>query len=96
MVTITGIGNISGPASPDDPRSRGRESDLKTATTQDGLEISPAARQAVEVARYVELSSQDSEVRADRIEEARQSIESGSYKVQEALLGVAVKLLPQM
>ncbi len=77
-------------------RDRARDVQDGAAATTDGVVISPEAQQAAEVARILKASEQQSEIRQKAVEEAQKSIMAGSYKVQEALLGVAVKVLPYL
>lgn len=93
---IVGIGpqREIDPARP--ARDRARDVHDSAAAATDGVEISPEAQQAAEAARILKTSEQQSEIRQKAVEEAKKEIIAGSYKVQEALLGVAIKVMPYL
>jgi len=77
-------------------RDRTRTTATTSATGQDGVTISPEAKLAVEVAHFMKASKQQSEIRQKQVEKAKQDMLDGSYKVQQAVLGVAVKIQPYL
>ncbi len=77
-------------------KDRARTTETTTATGQDGVAISPEAKLAAEIAKFAKASEQQSEIRQKAVEKARQDIMNGSYKVQQAVLGVAVKIQPYL
>lgn len=102
MVGIQGLGGVPEPKSEGPGRVRrdreadeAREASASGASTpsQDGVSISEAAKQAAEVARVVQLSRGSSDIRADRVEAARERLERGDYKNPEVVAQVAERLL---
>lgn len=102
MVGIQGLGGVPEPKSEGPGRIR-RDRDADDAreaassgsgaAPQDGVTISDAAKQAADVARVVQASKNTSDIRADRVEAARQRIERGDYKNPEVVAQVAERLL---
>jgi len=93
MVGINGIGNVPELTNtkPDPVRDR-KKSDTESVGRSDGVQISPEAKQATEVARIVQLSQAQDELRQKEIEEARQNIEQGTYKTVSNILQVAARV----
>lgn len=96
------VNNIVGVAPPREvapvrlTKDRARATENATATSQDGVEISSEAKLAAEVAHFVQALKQESEIRQKQVEEAKKQILAGSYKIQEAVLGVALKIQPYL
>lgn len=102
MVGIQGLGGVPEPKSEGPGRvRRDRDADEareasasgSNAPSQDGVSISDAAKQAAEVARVVQLSKSSSDIRAERVEAAREKLERGDYKNPEVVAQVAERLL---
>lgn len=90
-----GVSLITGALDPSATR-RPETRDPRTETpppAKDSLAVSDDARQAAAAARIIKLSEQGEEIRAERVAEAKKSIEEGTYRVHEAVLRVAVRLL---
>ena len=93
MAGIQGIGGVPEPA-PErlaNARSRKRE-ESKSAAIQDGLQISSEAQQASDVGRLIQVAKEESDIREERVEAAKQSIERGEYKNENVLREVARNL----
>ena len=103
MVGIQGLGGIPEPKSDGTAKTRNeREAasgtqdvspDSGGSSGGDGVKISSAAQAAAQLSRVVELTRTESEIRAERVEEARQRIESGEYKNPEVVAQVAERIL---
>ena len=101
MVGIQGLGGVpepksGGPAKVRNERdNEAREVTSTTASSsaEDNVRISSEAQAAVEVARLVQASSTQTDIRADRVEAARARIEQGSYKDPAVVAKVADKIL---
>jgi len=92
MITIQGIGGVPEPAGPKQTQNRDKTPPADTAVAGDGVSISPEASQAATAGDIVRQTSQQSDVRQVKIEQARQNLEEGTYKVQEVVLQVAARL----
>ena len=100
MVGIQGLGGVPEPKSGGPAKVRNeREQDARdvssttASSAEDNVNISSEAQAAVEVARLVQASSTQSDIRADRVEAARQRLEQGSYKDPAVVGQVADKIL---
>jgi len=101
MVGVQGLGGIpepksGGPAKVRNEReNENREVSSTTASSsgEDNVRISSAAQAAVEVAKLVQASSVQSDIRADRVEAARERIEQGSYRDPAVVDQMADKIL---
>ncbi|MBI2435065.1 MAG: flagellar biosynthesis anti-sigma factor FlgM [Candidatus Hydrogenedentes bacterium] len=99
MVGIQGLGGIPEPK-PERPAKLRNEGEKPTsgvlaasqAPAQDDLKISSEAQAAAEVARIIQTSLSQEEVRIDRVEAARERIERGDYKNPEVVAKVAEKI----
>lgn len=91
MVGIQGIGPFSGPANSKQVQGREKSSDTARAAATDGLDISLEAQEASAVSE-VAAQAPRSEIRAERIAQARENIEQGVYRIQEVVLQVADRL----
>lgn len=91
MAGIKGIGGIPEPA-PDRSagvRDKKRDETVKSAPSQDDVLISSEAQAAAKVAQILQLSRQQSDVRAERVAAAKEAIERGDYKKPEVVQEVA-------
>ena len=101
MVGIQGLGGIPEPKSGGPAKVRSeRESETRTlnsttasSSSEDNVSISSEAQVAAEVARLVNSSRTETDVRSDRVEAARARIEQGSYKDPEVVSQLADRLL---
>ncbi len=103
MVGIQGLGGTPEPKSggPTKVRSerdavttsRTGNSTAVTPTGEDNVQISSEAQVAAEVARLVQTSNTQTDIRADRVEAARARIEQGTYKNPDVVSQVADKIL---
>lgn len=102
MVTIQGVGGVPEPKSDRTEKVRAeREEEIRRATAAESADksaddvavISSEARAAAEVAKLIRLSQSESDIRADRIAEAKESLERGDYKKPEEVGKVAERLL---
>jgi anti-sigma28 factor (negative regulator of flagellin synthesis) len=96
MFSIAGIGNSKEVAVARPTTSRARDTQTSPVTEQDDIAISEDATRAAEAVRILRESLVQSEIREERVETAKKNILVGGYKVQEALLGVAVKVAPYL
>ncbi|PCJ51269.1 MAG: hypothetical protein COA73_17915 [Candidatus Hydrogenedentota bacterium] len=93
MIGIQGIGGVPEPAGPKQTQSRDKTPpDVATTAAGDGVSISPEASQAATAGDIVRQSSQQSEIRQAKVDQAKQNLEEGTYKVQEVVLQVAARL----
>ena len=92
MVGIQGIGGIPEPANNKQADGRDKEVRVEASSPRDGLEISQQAQEASNAARLVNQAMRDSEIRAERVAEAKAKVEQGAYRVQEIILQVAARL----
>jgi len=101
MVGIQGLGGIPEPKSGGPAKVRSeRESETRalnsttaSSSSEDNVSISSEAQVAAEVARLVNASRTETDVRSDRVEAARARIEQGSYKDPEVVSQLADRLL---
>ena len=101
MVGIQGLGGVPEPKSDRTSKVRSERDDVaKSATTSDSgtqatdnVSISSAAQAAAEVARVVQLANAQSEIRMERVEEAKANIERGDYRDPEVVRQVAQRLI---
>ncbi len=92
MNTVAGVGNVT-EAVPSRPlRSRDRSPSVPTAQPQDALQISSLGQQAAEVVRITSKAIENSEIRDQQVEQAKQNVREGSHKVQEVVLRVASRV----
>ena len=90
MVGIQGISGIREPASAHPAEDRRKAAVQRDEAPHDGVEISPEAQRAAEAVQL--LGHVQSEVRAERIAEAKENLEQGTYRLQEVLLRVAARI----
>lgn len=94
MIGVTGIGSlkelqVARPVKGD----RNLPVNDLPETGKDALDISEAGKEAAEVARFIRASAGDSEIRQERVDEAKQNLEEGRQRVEEVLNAVAEALL---
>ncbi len=102
MVVINSIGGIPEPV-PEKPSRIKTEKDTDVreakgairspAQQEDQVVISSEAQAAAEIARLVRLLKSQEAVRMDKVEQARQHLESGEYKKPEVVEKIAEKIM---
>ncbi len=94
MIGIQGFGAVQEPSGSKQGPGRTKESDkAPTLPVSDGVTISPQAAEAAAVTTSVVAeAAATNEVRQERIEQAKESIEQGTYKVQDVVRQVASRL----
>ena len=101
MVGIQGLGGVPEPKSggPAKVRTEREESSRNASSTtgsssaEDNVNISSEAQAAAEVSRLVQTASSQTDIRANRVEEARERLDQGSYKDPAVVSKLADKLL---
>ena len=93
MVGIQGLGGIPEPANNRQAQGKDRPSTPVTpASSDDDVSISTEAAKASAAGDIVRRSEESTDIRAERIEQAKQNIEEGTYRVQEVVLQVASRI----
>lgn len=94
MVGINGIGGIPEPANP--RRAQGTDNKIAAqapnATDGDEALFSDEAKEAASLGRMIEAANQQSEVRAEAIERARQNLEKGVHQILDVVRVVAARI----
>ena len=101
MVVIQGLGGTPEPKSDRTDRVRDERAGAAQAAAgasagtaaKDDLSISSEAKAAAEVGRIAQLTKAQDEIRAERVEAAREKIERGDYKDPEVVAEVAKRLM---
>lgn len=94
MGGIQGIGGVPEPK-PDRnsaPRTRKDTAPQVDGTGQDGVVISSGAQAAARLAQLVEATKTQTDVRVERILEAKQAIEQGDFKNRDVVEEVARRI----
>lgn len=97
MVDLLNIRGVSEVAPPARKPAQGRVAPeaLRPAPVGDAAVFSEESARAAEVARLRALAEQpESEIRAEEVARVRAQVRDGAYRVQEAVLQVAVRVLP--
>lgn len=94
MVGIQGIGGVPEPRPerPSGVRDNRSNPSADQEASSDGVVISSEAQAAAAVTRIIQATTDESQVRADRVEEARQSIERGDYRRPDVVRTVAERI----
>ncbi len=92
MVTIAGLGKIDDLTVPRQSRDIQRGGRVRDVEPRDAAEISEEAQDAAEAQRLLALSAAQAEVRQERVERARQDLESGTYRIQDVVAQVAGRI----
>jgi anti-sigma28 factor (negative regulator of flagellin synthesis) len=96
MVGIQGIGGVAEPNRSD--RSSSARDNTKAPSTSeessstDDVVISGEAQAAAKVAQAITASATQSDIRADKVAAAKESIERGDYKKPEVVESVAQRI----
>ncbi len=102
MVDVGRIGGIPDPQRPDDAnrleaeRRRTRQSGSTGAPENDGVAISREARRAAEALRFAEFARAAPDVRADRVEAARERLDAGELDAPPVLRRVVQQILENL
>ena len=95
MVGIQGVGGVPEPK-PERQASVRNGSESKPAdganAPEDGVKISSEAQAAAVVAQSIQVTQGQEEIRTDRVEAARESIERGDFKNPEIVEAVAERI----
>lgn len=102
MVGIQGLGGIPEPI-PEKPSKIRSDKSTEIRNAQpatgsvenksDAVVISSEAQAAAEVVRIVQMSKAQEQIRPDKVEQARQSIERGDYRKPEVVQKIAERIL---
>lgn len=94
MATIHGLGGVPEPTPdrPSGPKDRRKDNNVNANTKRDGVDISSQGQQAADVARIKALAGQESDIRPERVEQAREAIENGDYKKESVIVEIAKRL----
>lgn len=92
MIEMTGITKIFEPAGERRVENQGNKDAATVSASHDDVEFSQEAQEASSVAKLVTFASKKSEVRQERIDEAKRNIEEGTYKVEQVILQVAARI----
>ncbi len=93
---VSGVGGVPRPIENRTTTSRRQKEEAETVRRTDGVDISPEARRAAEVSRFVEIARSLPDVREERVEAARGNIESGRYRDEEVVRQTAERLLDDL
>lgn len=85
MVGINGIGGPSEPVNPRQGPRHVKQVSAPSAAASDGVQISPEGA-------AVSAAGKGSELRDARIQQAKDNIEQGVYRIQEVVLQVADRI----
>ena len=91
MVGIQGIDGFPKPQGGAGVQGRSNVPPPSTVPNEDGFDISPQAAQAA-AAKSATATDSQSEIREDRVAEARQRLEAGTHQLQEVVLDLATRL----
>lgn len=93
MVGIQGVNGAPDPLGTK-PAAAGQNRAPQTSVepAQDGVEFSAQASRAAAVQNAVQAASNQSEIREQRVAEAKDRIEQGAYRLQEVVLQVAARV----
>ena len=94
MVGIYGIGGIPEPANTTTAGASGKKETSPSIILRDsdGVVISARAQQTSKIAKMLETSEEQAKLQAERIAKARESIEQGTYKMQDVVRIVASRV----
>lgn len=93
MVGMYGIGGVPAPAIVKEVTGNAKGVARDTAVAVgDKVKISEEAHQAADISRLVEKSELQSEIRTDAIEQAKENLEQGTYKVLDVVKIVASRI----
>ncbi|MCD6288359.1 MAG: flagellar biosynthesis anti-sigma factor FlgM [Candidatus Hydrogenedentes bacterium] len=96
MQEIQGVGGVPRPVEKRPTTARKEAQTEETVRRQDDVSISQEARQAAEVARFVELAKSQDTVREDKVDEARRDIENGAHRDEQAVRETATRMVDDL
>ena len=94
MLGINGIIGLPDTNSSTQASERSRRLETQAPGARDDVAISPEAREAAKITNMLRESEQSAEIRQERVEQAKQSIEQGAYKVIDVIKIVASRIAP--
>jgi len=94
MVGINGIVGLPESGSSTQTSERSRRLDAQASVTRDDVAISPEARDAAKVTGLLRESEQAAKIRLEKVEQAKQSLEEGTYKIIDVVKVVASRISP--
>jgi len=92
MVAITNIGGIAQAAQKEAPLNRSSKGDPRTLPLRDDVEISTEALDTAQAQHLAKQAEERDEIRQTRVEEAREHIREGHYKLQQVVKMVAASI----
>jgi anti-sigma28 factor (negative regulator of flagellin synthesis) len=92
MVGIIEIGGVQESAAAKPAVERKKASSVNDTSVHDEINLSSDAAELSALAGKIQESSEQSEAEVQRMADIRNAIESGTYKVQEAVLQVAARI----
>ncbi len=92
MVGIQGISGVPEPTGPRPAPGRGTPPPTSDSTPTDGTSFSPEASKAAQVQSLISSAEGQSDLRVEKVAEAKANIEQGTHKLQEAVLQVAARV----
>ncbi|MBN4046763.1 flagellar biosynthesis anti-sigma factor FlgM [bacterium AH-315-P07] len=93
MIGVQGFGAVQEPTGPKHGPGRAKESDKTTNNPEpDGVSFSAEAEQVAETTSVAADSGIGNQIRQERVERAKESIEEGTYKIQDVVRQVASRL----
>lgn len=99
MADVSRIGGLPTPQRPEDAarvdaeRRRARAQSAETDTANDGVAISPEARRAAEALRFADFARAEPDVREERVQAARERLETGELDQPEVVRRAVARLL---
>lgn len=94
MVGIQGIGGVPEPKPdrPENARDRNAPAIAAGSGSQDDVVISNQAHAAARLAATIKVADAQPDIRADKVEAAKQAIERGDYKNPDIVAQVAARI----
>ncbi len=94
MVGIKGVGGVPDPAPERPSHLRGRKGERpsESAKVQDDVQISDTAQAAASASRLIKTADSESDVRADKVAEAKERLERGDYRNPDVVAQVAERI----
>jgi anti-sigma28 factor (negative regulator of flagellin synthesis) len=92
MVAIHGIGGIPEPTPERPAKVRDAREREAVASAQDGVAISSEAQAAARLTQLVQEANATADLRAERVESARENLRRGDYRNPDVVAKVAEKI----
>lgn len=96
MLGINGIIGLPEGTSSTQASERSRRVETQNVGSRDAVAISPEAREAANLSRLLRENEQSAEIRQERVEQAKQNLEQGTYKIIDVLKVVASRIAPTL